>query len=95
MRRYHANFNRHGTNSQPNGWEREFVSQAKIGVVVRVLFRKWFGRCPDRSIVHISGYFASAEDRRGNSLWVSQYNRYEGLPERQGMLALPWKGTAQ
>jgi hypothetical protein len=92
MRRYYAEFNRHGTNSQPIGWSREITANAKIGVIVRVLFRKWFGRSPDRYIWHKNGRIASAEDRRGNNLFVGQYNGYEGLGERSGLLALPWRG---
>ena len=90
MRRYRAEFQRHGTNSQPDGWDRAFTSTAKIGVVVRVLFRKWFGRSPDRFIWHKDGQIASAEDRRGNYVFVSQYNGYMGWPQDLTRLALPY-----
>jgi hypothetical protein len=49
-------------------------SQARIGVVVRVMFRKWFGHTPTKCW-HKDGFMAEAWDRRGNRVIVEQVNR--------------------
>lgn len=93
-RSYLVDFNQHGHRA-PHWWyQHEFTSNAKIGVVVRVLFRKWFGRSPDRCIWHKDGQFAGAEDRRGNYIFVTQLNGYDGFQQDLSRLALPWKGVA-
>jgi len=44
----------------------------RIGQVASYLFRRWFGRAPDRSFLVWSGNAASARDRRGNCITLEQ-----------------------
>lgn len=94
-RRYVADFYQHGHRAPTDWLQRNYTSDARIGVVVRVLFRKWFGRCPNRTVWHADGFMAVAEDRRGNYLVVEQRNGYDGFPQDLTRLALPWKGVAR
>ncbi|MDD5349260.1 MAG: hypothetical protein PHQ12_03520 [Chthoniobacteraceae bacterium] len=94
MRRYDANFYQHGHHA-PDGWTgRSYTSNAKIGVVVRVLFRKWFGRSPDRYVWHKDGWMGEARDKRGNVVYVYQNNGHDGFQQDLTRLALPWKGVS-
>jgi hypothetical protein len=48
------------------------------------MFRKWFGRCPDRLCWHKDGFMAECRDRRGFIVQVEQINHgdpcYRQLP---------------
>lgn len=69
---------RHG--HVPDSAERECSSRARIREVSMRLFRSWFGgRAPDRRCWHKDGQMAACYDRRGNSIFVEQYN--SGDPE--------------
>ena len=92
-RRYSVDFYQHG-HCQPNGWNRLFASNAKIGEVASELFRKWFGRAPDRLFWRANGFMAGARDKRGNEILVTQLNGHAGFVQNLDLLALPWKEAA-
>lgn len=66
--------------SRPGGLmfhpSRTIQSRSRIGVVVRLMFRKWFGRCPDKLVWHKDGFMAEAWDKRGNHVMVEQDNHW-------------------
>lgn len=73
MRNYHL------LASRPGGfmnWPGQHIrSTARIGTVVRVMFRRWFGNPADKCIWHKDGFMAQAWDRRGNQIEIEQRNR--------------------
>jgi hypothetical protein len=72
MRTYHL------LASRPGGfmnWPGDtLASKARIGIVVREMFRRWFGHSPDNYVWHKDGYMAGASDRRGNQIDLHQIN---------------------
>jgi len=55
------------------------ASHAKVGQVTLEWFYKVYGRNPDKQFWQAKGFMAGADDKRGNSLTVTQYN-HDMLP---------------
>ena len=51
------------------------VTDARIKWAAVIMFRRYFGRCPDRHVWGWEGQMASAMDRRGNRVHLDQINR--------------------
>lgn len=71
-RQYTVRANQHGRSSD---WPEKWVkTNWRIRQVAAYMFRRFFGRAPDRELFGINGWFAIAEDRRGNHVHVNQIN---------------------
>jgi hypothetical protein len=94
MRTYHVFY------SRPGGfmnWPGHIIeSNAKVGVVVRLQFRKWFGEKSSNDLTwHKDGFMGNAYDNRGNSCEVTQLNGNDGFQQDLTRPALPWRGTTR
>ena len=57
-----------------NGNGHEIKTTWRIGQLTAYLFRRWFGRAPDKHFWPAPGNCSLAEDKRGNRITLEQVN---------------------